>query len=72
VIGEFDALDPGSRVRLEVAKREREQGWQATSVRPVSKHQRPETPDRARLARVVAIGAAESRQSGEVLTTARN
>jgi ribosomal subunit interface protein len=38
VEGEFDALEPGSRVRLEVAERESADGWQATTVRLIGKH----------------------------------
>ena len=38
VEGNFADLEPGSRVRLEVAERESEQGWQATTVRPTGKH----------------------------------
>ena len=38
VEGDFADLEPGSRVRLEVAERESEQGWQATTVRPTGKH----------------------------------
>jgi ribosomal subunit interface protein len=33
--GEFEAIEPGSRVRLEVAERESAEGWQATTVRLV-------------------------------------
>jgi ribosomal subunit interface protein len=44
VVGEFDAIEPGSRVRLELAERESEEGWQATTVRPLGKHHLPETP----------------------------
>ena len=41
VEGDFADLEPGSRVRLEVAERESEEGWQATTVRPTGKqHQR--------------------------------
>jgi ribosomal subunit interface protein len=42
VIGEFDAIGPGSRVRLELAERESAEGWQATTVRLIGKHHRPE------------------------------
>jgi ribosomal subunit interface protein len=42
VIGEFDAIGPGSRVRLELAERESADGWQATTVRLIGKHHRPE------------------------------
>ena len=38
VEGRFEAIEPGSRVRLEVAERESEQGWQATTVRVIGKH----------------------------------
>jgi cold shock CspA family protein/mRNA-degrading endonuclease RelE of RelBE toxin-antitoxin system len=38
VEGEFDAIEPGSEVRLEVAERESEEGWQATTVRLIGKH----------------------------------
>jgi ribosomal subunit interface protein len=38
VEGEFDAIEPGCEVRLEVAERESEQGWQATMVRLIGKH----------------------------------
>lgn len=34
----FDAIEPGSKVRLEVAERESEQGWQATTIRLMGKH----------------------------------
>jgi cold shock CspA family protein/ribosome-associated translation inhibitor RaiA len=44
VIGEFDAIEPGSRVRLELAERESEQGWQATTVLPLGKHHLQEPP----------------------------
>ena len=45
VEGNFDALEPGSEVRLEVAERESEEGWQATSVRLIGKHHlQPEQP----------------------------
>lgn len=33
VVGEFADLEQGSRVRLEVAERDSEQGWRATTVR---------------------------------------
>jgi cold shock CspA family protein/ribosome-associated translation inhibitor RaiA len=42
VEGEFADIEPGSQVRLEVAERESDQGWQATTVRPVGKHHPPE------------------------------
>jgi cold shock CspA family protein len=35
---EFDAIEPGSKVRLEVAERESADGWQATTVRLIGKH----------------------------------
>jgi cold shock CspA family protein len=35
---EFDAIEPGSKVRLEVAEREGDEGWQATTVRLIGKH----------------------------------
>lgn len=38
---QFDALEPGSEVRLEVAERESVEGWQATTVRLVGKHHLP-------------------------------
>ncbi len=38
VEGTFEDLEPGRRVRLEVAERESGEGWQATTVRPVGKH----------------------------------
>jgi ribosomal subunit interface protein len=38
VEGEFTDIEPGSRVRLEVAERESDQGWQATTVRLIGKH----------------------------------
>jgi ribosomal subunit interface protein len=41
VQGEFDAIEPGAEVRLEVAERESGEGWQATTVRPVGKHHPP-------------------------------
>jgi ribosomal subunit interface protein len=44
VEGDFADLEPGSRVRLEVAERESEQGWQATTVRAIGKHHLPEHP----------------------------
>jgi ribosomal subunit interface protein len=44
VVGGFDAIEPGSPVRLEVAERESEQGWQATTVRATGKHHLPEDP----------------------------
>lgn len=34
----FDRLEPGAEVRLEVAERESEEGWQATTVRLIGKH----------------------------------
>jgi cold shock CspA family protein len=39
---EFANIEPGSRVRLEVAERESEQGWQATTVRLIGKHHLPQ------------------------------
>ncbi|MDF2780593.1 MAG: cold-shock DNA-binding protein family [Geminicoccaceae bacterium] len=36
--GEFDAIEPGSQVRLEIAERESKEGWQATTVRLIRKH----------------------------------
>jgi ribosomal subunit interface protein len=41
--GEFAALESGSEVRLEVAERESDEGWQATTVRPIGKHHLPES-----------------------------
>ena len=41
VEGAFDAIEPGSSVRLEVAEGESEEGWQATTVRLTSKHHLP-------------------------------
>ena len=41
VDGEFDAIEPGSEVRLTIAERESAQGWQATTVRLVGKHTLP-------------------------------
>lgn len=38
VEGDFDQLEPGAEVRLEVAERESEQGWQATTVHVIGKH----------------------------------
>jgi ribosomal subunit interface protein len=38
VEGTFEDLEPGRQVRLEVAERESGEGWQATTVRPVGKH----------------------------------
>ncbi len=38
VEGTLEDLEPGRRVRLEVAERESGEGWQATTVRPVGKH----------------------------------
>ena len=38
VIDEFDAIEPGHEVRLEVAERESAEGWQASTVRLVGKH----------------------------------
>ena len=35
---EFDAIEPGSKVRLEVAEREGDDGWQATTVRLIGKY----------------------------------
>jgi cold shock CspA family protein/ribosome-associated translation inhibitor RaiA len=43
VESEFADIEPGCRVRLEVAERESEEGWQATTVRPIGKHHLPET-----------------------------
>ena len=45
VEGGFADIEPGSRVRLEVAERESEEGWQATTVRPIGKHHLPDNPD---------------------------
>jgi ribosomal subunit interface protein len=42
VEGEFADIEPGRRVRLEVAERESEQGWQATTVRLIGKHHLPQ------------------------------
>jgi ribosomal subunit interface protein len=39
--GAFDAIEPGSEVRLAVAERESAEGWQATTVRLVGKHHLP-------------------------------
>jgi cold shock CspA family protein/ribosome-associated translation inhibitor RaiA len=36
--GEFDDLEPGCGVRLEIAERESGEGWQATTVRAIGKH----------------------------------
>jgi ribosomal subunit interface protein len=41
VEGDFAALRPGSEVRLEVAERESDDGWQATTVRVIGKHHLP-------------------------------
>ena len=41
VEGGFDAIEPGSHVRLEVAERESAEGWQATTVRLIGKHHVP-------------------------------
>jgi len=38
VAGKFDAIEPGSEVRLEIAERESDEGWQATTVRLIGKH----------------------------------
>ena len=38
VEGDFAQLEPGAEVRLEVAERESEEGWQATTVRPTGRH----------------------------------
>jgi cold shock CspA family protein len=38
VDGEFPDIEPGTRVRLEVAERESDQGWQATTIRLIGKH----------------------------------
>jgi cold shock CspA family protein/ribosome-associated translation inhibitor RaiA len=38
VAGDFDTIETGSEVRLEVAERESEQGWQATTVRLLRRH----------------------------------
>ena len=39
VVGEdFEALEVDREVRLEIAENESENGWQATTVRPVGKH----------------------------------
>jgi ribosomal subunit interface protein len=38
VEGEFADIEPGCRVRLEVAERESAEGWQATTVRLIGKH----------------------------------
>jgi cold shock CspA family protein len=35
---EFDAIEPGSKVRLEVTERESDDGWQATTVRLIGKY----------------------------------
>jgi cold shock CspA family protein/ribosome-associated translation inhibitor RaiA len=40
--GKFDNIEPGTEVRFEVAERESEQGWQATTVRVIGKHHPPE------------------------------
>jgi cold shock CspA family protein len=37
VDAEFEDLEPGSPVRLEVAERESDEGWQATTVRLIGK-----------------------------------
>jgi cold shock CspA family protein len=39
----FDEIEPGSEVRLEVAERESEEGWQATTVRLIGKHHPPDS-----------------------------
>jgi cold shock CspA family protein len=44
VEGAFAAIEPGSRVRLEVAERESAEGWQATTVRVIGKHHLQEKP----------------------------
>ena len=41
VEGGFEMLEPGHEVRLELAERESEAGWQATTVRPTGKHHPP-------------------------------
>lgn len=41
VEGGFEAIEPGSEVRLEVAERESADGWQATTVRLIGKHHLP-------------------------------
>jgi ribosomal subunit interface protein len=46
VEGRFDAIEPGSEVRLEVAERESDEGWQASTVRPIGKHHLQQ-PDQA-------------------------
>jgi len=38
VEGRFDDIEPSSQVRLEVAERESDEGWQATTVRVIGKH----------------------------------
>lgn len=42
VEGKFDAIEPGSEVRLEVAERESGEGWQATTVRLIGRHHLPQ------------------------------
>lgn len=44
VEGGFESLEPGSRVRLEVAERESGEGWQATTVRLIGKHRLQDEP----------------------------
>jgi ribosomal subunit interface protein len=39
----FDDLEPGSEVRLEVAERESDEGWQATTLHLIGKHHLPRT-----------------------------
>ena len=41
VEGDFDAIEPGSEVRLEIAERESAEGWQATAVHVIGKHHLP-------------------------------
>ena len=41
VEGGFDALEQGDKVRLEIAERESEAGWQATTVHLIGKHHLP-------------------------------
>ena len=43
VEGEFDTIEAGSEVRLEVAERESAEGWQATTVHLIGKHHLPQT-----------------------------
>jgi ribosomal subunit interface protein len=38
VEGRFDDIEPGCEVRLEVAERESDEGWQGTTVRVIGKH----------------------------------